>query len=165
VHASNPRKVWAALAPANVLLTNKAPYLVFIRGDTLRQAYLLGMLGSSVVDWFGHLRVVLNLNFFILYALPIPTFSPEPMHTRVANLAASLAVTRGQGDFGAWADLAVDEALDDEAAYAEIDALASLIYGLEFEELALIWADASPSRPSLHRVLECRAAWESEPAL
>lgn len=72
VHSSNPRKVWFAVAPSNVLLTNTAPYLVFWRGDLHDQAYVLGMMNSSVADWYGHLRVNLNLNYFILNSIPIP---------------------------------------------------------------------------------------------
>jgi hypothetical protein len=158
VHATNPRKVWAALVPARTLLTNKAPYLVFTKGDVTTQAYLMGMLGSSIVDWFGHLRMVLNLNYFILYAIPIPYFSSSTAGLRIARLAASLGVA-GDGDsYGAWVELALPDPIDRDAIVAEIDAIASLQFGLTDEELPIVWSD-NALRPELDRVREFRKTW------
>jgi len=161
VHATNPRKVWAALVPARTVLTNKAPYLVFLEGDTQTQAYLLAMLGSSIVDWFGHLRVVLNLNFFIFYAIPVPHFTARPAAVQAARLAASLAVTDDDDRFGQWGDIALAEEIDHELAAAEIDAISSLLYGLDDIELEIVWREDAPLRPNLALVREFREVWRA----
>lgn len=161
VHATNPRKVWAALVPARTLLTNKAPYLVFRRGDVVVQSYLLGILGSSVVDWFGHLRVVLNLNFFIFYAIPVPRFHGQPEAVRIAELSARLANPHKDGTASDWLSLADDDDVSDEERQAEIDALASLLFGLTDDELDVIWTDEVSGRPRLAAVQAFRRAWSS----
>lgn len=161
VHASNPRKVWAAVVPARSLLTNPAPYLIFPRGNLRAQAYVLGMLNSSVVDWLGHLRVVLHLNYFILNSFPVPLLQTGPVYDRFVELAAFLAL-QGDGDFGEWRDLADSAStIGEDSAEAELDALASLMYGLEDEHLPLIWSqDAASIRPDINDVRSFRSEWE-----
>lgn len=161
VHASNPRKVWAALVPARTLLTNKAPYLLFPRGDVRVQAYVLGMLGSSVCDWYGHLRVVLNLNYFILNAIPMPVFNAgDERCTRVASLAAALAADTA-GDIGDWRTLPAEQVARDRSdLLAELDALASLLYGVPDSLLPLVFDGDNPTRPPLSVVRTCRDAWQ-----
>ncbi len=160
VHATNPRKVWSALLPANTLVTNKAPYLVFVRGGPAAQAYLLGMLGSSVCDWFGHLRVVLNLNFFILNALPVPVMKAgDPRVDRLVSIAASLALADMAPGCDGWEDLPHEPITDEHAAVAELDALASLLYGVDESFLPLIWAEDHRTRPTLEEVTRYRSVW------
>ena len=127
----NPRKLWFALLPAQTLLTNSAPFLVFSRGDVTTQAFVLGMLNSSVADWYGHLRLVLHLNYFILDTVPIPPFDPEDERaTRAASLAATLA-TSAEGDFGEWRTHVLPDGRGNRAdMFAEIDGIASVLYGL-----------------------------------
>ena len=160
VHSTNPRKIWAALAPRGTVVTNKAPYLLFPRGDLEVQAYLLGILGSSVCDWFGHLRVNLNLNFFILNTIPIPVFNGGKTQRRIAVLAASLAVGRDdRKTFGDWVDLAISLE-DPHSALAELDALASLSYGVPDELIGTIWN--VPTRPPADAVREWRLRWSEK---
>lgn len=145
VHATNRRKVWAALAPAGTVLTNKAPYLVFGPGgadDVLAQAYVLGVLGSSACNWFGTLRVVLTLNVFILCGIPVPRYDPRsPACRRLARLAAGLGLGGRAGDYGAWAEIGTP--LTGGARFeaeAEADALAVLLYGLCREDVGHLLA-------------------------
>jgi hypothetical protein len=145
--------VWAALAPANTLLTNKAPYLIFNDDSIQKQAYLLGVLNSGVVDWFAHLKVGLNLNFFILYTLPVPIYSGTKQQQRIAQLAAGLA-TRGPGDFELWSDFG--QVLSDEetrnAAMVEIDSLVADEFELTKSELETIFGADNPTRSSLSEI-------------
>jgi hypothetical protein len=154
VHASNQRKVWACLTPPNTLLTNKAPFLVFSDSNTVAQAYLLGLLGTAIVDWFGHLRVNLNLNFFILYSLPIPVFEKDnKLHIRISEIAAALA-TDSEHDWGAWGSLAAP-ATDSgirEQLISELNALACLVYGLSGDEIELVYGSGNATRPSLESI-------------
>lgn len=148
VHATNPRKVWAALVPPRTLLTNKAPYLVFPRGSEREQAYVLGMLNSSVVDWLAHRRVVLNLNFFILNSLPIPRMVDDVLTERFVSLAASLAELDE-----VWPSIPRTDVRNRLDAIAELDATAAILFGLSEDELALIWPkEPSAVRPSLAQV-------------
>jgi len=159
VHASNKRKVWAALLPANTIVTNKAPYLVFPHGDLRAQAFVLGMLNSSVCDWYGHLFIGLNLNYFILNGLPIPTYNPEDERcVRITRIAATLAV-RDEGDYGDWCDLALKQDNACDELLAELDSIASLLYGLDDADLPLIWNDNQTLRPPLDNIKKYRASW------
>jgi hypothetical protein len=161
VHASNPRKVWAAVAPARTILTNTAPYLLFPRGGVEDQAWVLGMLNSSVVDWVGHLKVVLHLNFFILNNLPVPIRGDDARTHRFLTLSASLAV-RAKGDFDDWNKLGTADVTDASEAVAEADALASLFFGMDDQHLPLIWPKEGGVRPSLASVRAYRSKWNEK---
>lgn len=158
VHSSNPRKVWFAVAPSNVLLTNAAPYLVFWRGDLRDQAYVLGTMNSSVADWYGHLRVNLHLNYFILNSIPIPIREHSKRGNRLIELAAGLALA-ADGEFGEWSTLSdpIFDKADRALAVTEIDAISTLLYGLEDDDLPLIFN--VETRPDIDKVLELRRKW------
>ena len=155
VHASNTRKAWFCLVPRNILLTNKAPYLVFANEDPHLQAYVLGVLNSGTTDWFATLKVGLNLNFFILYTLPVPVYKGTDRQLRIAQLSAGLA-TASEGDFGDWGT--VSEPLKSESerleAIALIDALVSKEFELETNEMKLIFGTGNPNRSSLEDVMK-----------
>jgi hypothetical protein len=63
--ATDTRTVRACLLPAGIFLTNKAPYLLWLRGDALDQAFLLGVLCSIPLDWYARRFVEVSMNFFI----------------------------------------------------------------------------------------------------
>lgn len=159
VHASNKKKVWFALCPRDTLLTNTAPYLVFDTDSVERDAYVLGVLNSAVVDWYGHLRIGLHLNFFILYGLPLPTWDAEsPVHRRIGQLAARLGVVPGESYGGQWESLAVAaDSLDEHSARLELESLVSKLFGIPDRLLSQIF-DGNPTRPSLEEILEARAS-------
>ncbi len=155
VHASNTRKAWFCLVPSNFLLTNKAPYLVFADGNIHMQAYVLGVLNSGPLDWFATLRVGLNLNFFILYTLPVPRFSGTPRQHKIAELSAGLA-TAPEGDFGDWGQ--ISEPIHGESARREaqamIDSLVAQEFDLSQEEMKLIYDTGNPTRSSMQDVMK-----------
>jgi hypothetical protein len=158
-HSSNPRKIWFAVAPVDTLLTNAAPYLVFWQGGVADEAYVLGLMNSSVVDWFGHLRVALNINIFIVNSIPIPIRGYTSREDRLVSLAAGLALA-AEGDLGEWSTLG-EPITDDDAragALAEIDAISTLLFGLDDDDLPLIFN--IDTRPSLGDVLAYRKRWE-----
>ncbi len=161
VHASNRRKVWISLIPRGAVLTNKAPYLVFARGDLAAQAYLLGMLSSIIVDWFGHLRMNLNLNFFIFNAIPIPKLDlKDPCSARVGELAARLAIGEPSGDYTPW-DRFGEPIITPDAradASAEIDALAILLFGVSEELMAPLFRNQEQRRSA---VLSHLNSWQA----
>ena len=143
VHATNPRKVWFALAPPGTILTNAAPYLLFWHGGTLVQAYLLGMMSSEVLDWVGHLKMNLNLNYFILYTFPVPIFDQNSQQAlRIAELAAGLSTTKDY-EWGEWSEIAqpIVGAAERLIALAELDACAASVLGLTEMDLCVIFED------------------------
>jgi hypothetical protein len=154
VHASNQRKVWAALVPSATLLTNKAPYLIF--GDTSieAQAYLLGMLNSGPIDWYISLKFGLNLNYFIFYTIPVPTYTGSNRQLRIAELAARLA-TAGKEDFGDWSTFGnpIDLLNERATAMAEVDYLCSLEFGLTKDEVGIIFDSGNTERSTMTEVL------------
>jgi hypothetical protein len=106
------------------------------------------------VDWFANLKVGLNLNFFILYTFPIPSFTGTGRQIRIARLAAGLA-TATDGDFGDWASLAepiLNEA-QREAAMVEIDGLVAQEFALTIPELKVVFDQGNPLRSSFREVL------------
>jgi hypothetical protein len=48
--ATDSRTLYSALAPPNVFLTDKAPYVLWPEGDNVDEAYLLGVLSSIPLD-------------------------------------------------------------------------------------------------------------------
>lgn len=140
---TNRRTVIAALLPPRIVLTNKAPYLLWPRGDEKDQAFLLGVLSSIPLDWYARRFVELNVNFFVFNPLPVP----RPPRTdrrwqRAVALAGRLACPDKR--FAAWAKAVgvphgpMDEGEKDDAI-AELDAVAAQLYGLTEAQLAHIF--------------------------
>jgi hypothetical protein len=144
-NATNTRTVLAALVPAPVILTNAAPYLLRRSGDEKTEAYLLGCLCSIPLDWYARRLVEQNLNFHILNGLPIPQPPTESvLRKRVVELAGRLAARDER--FSEWADAvgvsvgSVADADEEADLIAELDALASRLYGLSRAELDHVFA-------------------------
>lgn len=138
------RTVIACLVPGNLVLTNTAPYLYFLKGNKADEAYLLGVLSSIPLDWYARRFVVLHVNFHILNGFPIPDPPiSNKLRQRISFLAGSMAASNE--NFSEWAELAGVEVgnLNGEyeriQAICEIDALVALLYGLSFEELTHIY--------------------------
>ena len=161
IHSSNQRKIWFALVPARTILTNAAPFLIFDDDDIIKQAYVLGILNSGPVDWFGHLRVALNMNFFILYTLPVPLYdSTNCWQARIAHISASLALT-SHGDYEGWQQFGTQVVTESEREIlrAELDALATLAFDIPDDLLGQIFTSDNPTRSNLGTVLEWRRHW------
>jgi hypothetical protein len=141
--ATDTRTVRAALLPAEVFLTNKAPYFVFGSGDEKDQAYLLAVLCSLPLDWYARRFVEINLNFFILNPFPVPR--PErshPLWLRAVELGARLGAPDRR--FAKWARTVgvAHGPLDEEqklAMIAELDAVVAHLYGLTEGQLGVVF--------------------------
>ena len=147
IHRTNTRKLWFALAPSETILTNAAPYLMFWRGDIHVQAYVLGIMSTTPLDWIGHRKINLNLNFFILNGLPVPKYDPnDAVAQRVVALAAGLTL-REDGNYGKWTTLAspIIGTENRHDALNEMDACGALLYGLDENDMNLIF-DSYPER-------------------
>lgn len=139
----NYRTVIACLVPPNVFLTNKAPYLLWPRGDESDQAYLLGILTSIPLDWYARRFVERNLNYFILNPFPIPRAPrTHPLWKRVVANAGRLAAADKR--YATWAR-AVDvgcgplEEAEKDDLILELDAAVALLYGLSEGQLVHVF--------------------------
>lgn len=138
--ATDTRTVRAALLPPNVVLTNKAPYLL-LTGDARDEAYVLGVLSSMPLDWYARRYVEVGLNYHILNAFPVPR--PErdsALRRRVEVVAGALAATDER--FAGWADavgVPVGAPGDRAERLAELDAAVALLYGLNLDDLGVIY--------------------------
>ena len=141
--ATDNRTMIAALAPPNVVLTNKAPYFLFPNGDDTDQAFLLGVLCSMPFDWYTRRVVEISMNFHLVNGFPVPRPSrDDPLRREVVRLGGSLAAADER--FDQWAasvgvpvaSLAGD-ARDD--AMARLDAAVGLLYGLDEADMATIY--------------------------
>ncbi len=152
-NATNTRTIVAALVPGNIVITNQAPYLLWPRGQAADQAFLLGVLSSMVLDWVARRVVELHLNFHIFNSLPIADPGSEhPVRDRVVEIAGRLAAVDDR--FAEWAaevgvpvGSANDEATKQDLIH-ELDACVALLYGLDEDDLEVIYTTFDEKRPT-----------------
>lgn len=144
--ATDTRTLIAALVPAEVVLVDTAPYLVFAgEADTKAVAYSLAMLCSIPLDWFVRRIAEAHVDGFLMNSLPIPRPAvDDPLRTRLAEIAGRLASVDDR--YGEWAEAVgvavggVDDPAQQEDLVAEIDAIAARLYGLDEDQLQHIFA-------------------------
>lgn len=142
--ATDTRTVIASLVPGEVVLTNKAPYLLWPEGDERDQAYLLGVLSSIPLDWYARRVVEISLNFHIFNSLPIPRPPrDDPIRRRVETIAGRLAAVDER--YAQWAEAvgvpfgSVKKSAEKEGLIAELDASVAHLYGLDEGDLVHIF--------------------------
>lgn len=142
--ANDTRTFRCALIPADRVLTHKAPYLLQTRGSAADEAYVLGVLSSMIFDWQARRTAELNMTFETLNQASVP--DPGEGHRardRVAQIAGQLAAADNER-FSDWAQQAGIEptTLDPagrEKLLAELDACVAVLYGLNAEDLAVLY--------------------------
>ena len=142
--ATDSRTMIAALAPPNLVLTNKAPYLIWPKGDERDEAFLLGVLCSIPLDWYARRVVEISLNFHIFNSLPIPALPrSDSLRRKIEQASARLAASESR--FEQWASRVGVEAgsikneEDHRALVADLDALVAHAYGLTANDLEHIF--------------------------
>ena len=143
-NAIDSRTVIVALVPPKIVLTNMAPYLLWPSGKPHDEAYLLGVLSSMILDWFARRIVQLHLTFYIFNSLPVPDADPEdPVTQRVVEISGRLAaVDERFADWAAEVGVPVGtlrEEPERSEAIAELDACVALLYGLDEDDLRIIY--------------------------
>lgn len=168
--ATDSRTSRVCMAPPHVFAHNKAPSLLWPMGDERDQAYLLGVMSSVPFDWFARRRVEVNMNYFILNSLPVPRPPRDDLRwARIVAIAGRLAsIDDRYAEFATVVGVEhgpVDRA-DKASMIAELDALVAHLYGLERDELELMFDDfpatdagVSPGRRAA--VLEQFDRWTS----
>ncbi len=139
-NATNTRTCIAALLPSEVILTNKAPYLLRNDCTSGEEAYLLGVLCSIPLDWYARRYVELSMNLHIFNGLPIPLVDEnDSRRLRIIQIAGMLAAVDNR--YATWAKEvgvkvgSVKTDSEKDALIAETDALAAHLYGLSRSQL------------------------------
>lgn len=141
---TNTRTVISALIPGNRVIVHQAPYLLLIAGTAMDEAYVLGVLCSMPCDWQARRTVELHMTFEQIGLLTIPDPGPEhPVRVRAARISGRLAAVDER--FAEWAaevGVPVGSANDPDVKQAlihELDACVAHLYGLDEDDLAVIY--------------------------
>jgi len=141
--ATDSRTVIACLLRGELVLTNKAPYVVWPQGDEHDEAYLLGVLSSMPLDWYARRVVEVSVNFHVFNGLPIPDVPRDhPHRRRVEEIAGRLAaVDDWYSDWAIAVGVPVGSVSDAERPdlLAELDAAVGCLYGLSADHLRVIY--------------------------
>ena len=141
--SNDTRTFKCALIPPDRVLTHKAPYLLQTQGQPADEAYVLGVLSSMVFDWQVRRTAELNMTFAQLNQASIP--DPGEGHAvrdRVTKIAARLAAAADR--FAGWAaghgvrsgPVPLEER---RKLLAELDACVAVLYGLDSEDIAVLY--------------------------
>jgi hypothetical protein len=132
-----------------VIVNHKAPYLLRQRGSESDEAFLLGVLSSLPFDWYTRRYVEISMSFDHLNSMPIPDLGPDdPLRSRITHVAGTLAAVDDRSQ--AWAaavGVSVGSTADLTRAdlLAELDALVAAGYGLDRDDLNIIFSTFHPS--------------------
>lgn len=154
---SDKRTMIASLVPPHVVLTEKAPYLLRLRGDARHEAYLLGLLSSMILDWYMRRVVEASVALYLVKNLPIPHVNVyENIHARrVVNIAGRLAAVDDR--YSNWArevGVPVGSVVDSsirQSLVHELDACVAHLYGLDEEDLEVLYATFDEKSPHRYR--------------
>ncbi len=142
--ATDTRSLIAALIPGERVIVHQAPYLLRVAGAPTDEAFLLGVLSSAPCDWQARRTVELHLTFEQLGLLSIPDPGEgDPIRDRVVEIAGRLAAVDER--FAEWAaevGVPVGSANDEtikQDLICELDACVALLYGLDEDDLAVIY--------------------------
>jgi len=128
------------LQPPGVLLVHPAPYLVQRSGSKTDEAFLLGVLSSTVFDWYTRRIVELHMTFELLERMPVPRPQQgDPVRQRIVEIAGTLAAKDKR--YAKWAKAvgvpvgAVKTEEEREPYIMELDALVAHLYGLTRDQV------------------------------
>lgn len=143
--ATDTRTAIPCLLPPGTAAVHQSPILVRRQGDEKAEAFLLGVMSSIPFDWGARRWVELHLTFELLNALPVPVYEPDSAAAkRVVEIAGRLAAVDDR--YADWAanvgvptgSVKTQTAKDD--LIGELDALASLLYGLTEDQVEHVFA-------------------------
>jgi len=122
------------------------------------------------LDWYARRFVEINLNFFIFNRFPVPNPDPtDDRYLRTVEVAGRLAAVDDR--YASWAEAvgvpvgSVTSQAEKEDLIAELDAVVAHLYGLDAEDLEVIWETfygkipRNDYRPSFETVLGHHEAW------
>ena len=140
---TNSRTILACLVPPGVVLTNTAPYLVFVDGDPTEQAACLATMNSLPFDWQARRFIEIHANFFLLEGLYLPDLEDADFEA-ISHAAARLsAVDDRFSDFAAATGVELGPLSPTERTRlrVEIDARVARAWNLTRADLDVIFRD------------------------
>lgn len=165
--ATNQRTAIVCLLPPQIFLVNSAPYIWFPPGEVVpthhkQEAHLLGVMASAPFDWYLRRVVVMSFTKALFGSLPILRYTPgNPLDERVIEISGRLAAVDSR--YADWADKvgvpvgSANESNIKDSLIAELDAAVGLLYGLDEDNLRVVWKTFHPKTdhlPKLDEVLE-----------
>ena len=142
--STDTRTLIVALIPSDRVLVHKAPYLLQTEGTAADETYLLGVLSSTPCDWQTRRTIELVMSFGQINQISIPDPGEgHPVRDRVVEIAGRLAAMDER--FAQWAaevGVPVGSANDEETKQnliCELDACVAHLYGLDEDDLAVIY--------------------------
>ncbi len=142
--STDTRTLLACLVAPEVALASGAHYVSFQRHDPSREAFLLGVLGSQIFDWYARRWVELNVTFELLRPMPIPAFkASDEKCKQIVHCSGLLAAVDKR--YAAWAKAvgvpvgSVKTADQREKLLAELDALVAASYALSQSDVQHIF--------------------------
>ena len=155
--ATDTRTAIACLLPPGTATVHNAPALIRRSGTSSAEAFLLGVMCTIPFDWGARRWVELHLTYEVLFQLPVPLYTKDsPLCARVAEIAGTLAAIDDR--YEEWASEvgvpvgSVKTQTERDGLLAELDALVSLLYGLDENQVEHLFA-------TFHR------GWKFEPRL
>jgi hypothetical protein len=141
--ATDRRTVRAALIPPRTVLVHQAYYLFWREGGPAQEAFALAILCSSPFDWYARQMVESHVTVEFMRSAPLPRVEEQdPRRQRAVEIAGRLAAVDDR--YSDWAAAVgvetgeINEADRDEMV-AELDALAASMYGLDEDDVRLIF--------------------------
>jgi len=164
---TNRRTLICSLLPPGTVLTNGTPYLLVDPPGPLLEAYLLGVFSSTTFDWYLRRFIELSMRWEILNESPVPAFDlSDPRTGQLIQLAGRLAAVDDR--YASWAESvgvpvgSVTSQADKDDLIAELDAVVAHLYGLNAEDLEVIWDTFHTTvdhLPSMDKVLAHHESW------
>ena len=141
---TDTRTFVTTLIPPHRVTTEAASYFEQIRGEVDSEAYLLGILSSMIFDWQLRRIMELTLSFTDLMGTSIPDPGGDhPVRERVVKIAGRLAAVDDRfADWAAEVGVPVGSANDEavkQDLICELDACVAFLYGLDEEDLAVVY--------------------------
>lgn len=173
--ATDTRTAIVCLLPPGRAVVDPAHLVVTKRGGPRDEAFLLGVMASIPFDWAARRWVELHLTFGVLTRLPVPWLGFDTRWgARARTVAGRLAAVDAR--YADWAHevgvpvSSVKDRAEKDDLIAELDALASLLYGLSESQVEHIfatfhrgWDDSRPDYVArITAVRKHYAAWKGK---
>lgn len=140
---TNRRTIISALIPANIIMSNQAPFFLWANGNAEDMVFLLSLLSSIPLDWYARRFVESHLNFHILMPFPVPRPKRSHIHwKRIIQLGGRLACPDDRfAEFAMTVNVQYGPLKDDEKEdmIHELDAVVAHLYGLTEKQLVHIF--------------------------
>ena len=143
--ATDTQTVVAALIPPQTIMVHQAFYLFWRDGSVATQAYVLGIMCSIPFDWYARQMVESHVTVEFIRSSPVPRPSEDdPLRRHVIEIAGRLAaIDRRYTEWAAEIGVPVGSVATKETKgdlIAELDAIVSILYGLDRADVQHIFA-------------------------